>query len=57
VVQPEHATAPCLGHCDSGLAHWLLGVSVERAAAVLQSLLLELPRTEVINARAFQTLP
>jgi len=57
VVQPEHATAPCQGHCDAGTAHCILAVSVERAAEALQSLLLELGLTELANAREAKMLP
>lgn len=42
VVQPEKATAPCKKHCASRESHCILGVSVERAATELASLLDEI---------------
>jgi heptosyltransferase III len=42
VVQPEHATPPCVNHCASAESHCIRGVSMEKATAALRSLLVEI---------------
>jgi len=54
VVQPDKAAPPCEKHCESGESHCILGVSCERAADGLSSLLEQTGLGDVRSDGSFQ---